>query len=44
VESLTRHVERLRERSTAVSLHEVDSRSVPVRLRDAFCWLFSPFL
>jgi cardiolipin synthase len=43
-ESLTRHVERLIEASRPVSLEEVDSRSVPVRLRDAFFWLFSPFL
>jgi cardiolipin synthase len=44
VASLTRRVERLIEGSRSVSLQEVDSRSVPVRLRDAFFWLFSPFL
>jgi len=43
-ESLTHHVERLIETSRPVSLREVDSRSVAVRLRDAFFWLFSPFL
>lgn len=28
----------------AVTLAEVDGRSLPVRLRDSFCWLFSPYL
>jgi cardiolipin synthase len=27
-----------------VTLEEVDRRSLPVRLRDSFCWLFSPYL
>ena len=27
-----------------VTLEEVDNRSLPVRLRDSFCWLFSPYL
>ena len=27
-----------------VTLEEVDGRSLPVRLRDACCWLFSPYL
>ncbi len=27
-----------------VLLKEVDQRPLPVRLRDAFCWLFSPYL
>jgi len=43
-ETLAGRVERLIAGSRAVSLQEVDSRSVPVRLRDAFVWLFSPFL
>ncbi len=30
--------------STPVTLDEVDGRSLPVRLRDALCWLLSPFL
>ena len=30
--------------STPVSLAEMDSRSLPVRLRDAFFWLFQPYL
>jgi cardiolipin synthase len=28
----------------AVTLAEVDGRSLPARLRDACCWLFSPYL
>ncbi|NNC54441.1 MAG: cardiolipin synthase [Pseudomonadales bacterium] len=31
-------------RSREVLLSEVDQRSLPVRLRDAFFWLFSPYL
>jgi len=31
-------------RSRQVSLAEVDSRSIPVRLRDSLCWLFTPYL
>jgi cardiolipin synthase len=32
------------ERGRAVSLAEVDQRSLPTRLRDSLCWLFSPYL
>jgi len=28
----------------AVTLAEVDGRSLPVRVRDSLCWLFSPYL
>jgi len=31
-------------RGRQVTLDEVDGRSLPVRLRDSFCWLFSPYL
>ncbi len=31
-------------RSRAVTLAEVDARPYPERARDAFCWLFSPYL
>lgn len=31
-------------RSREVLLQEVDQRSLPVRLRDAFFWLFSPYM
>lgn len=30
--------------SRVVTLEEVDGRSLPVRVRDAICWLFSPYL
>lgn len=30
--------------SRPVTLEEVDSRRLPVRVRDAICWLFSPYL
>ncbi|MDO8862550.1 phospholipase D-like domain-containing protein [Haliea sp. E1-2-M8] len=30
--------------STPVTLKEIDQRSLPVRLRDAFFWLFQPYL
>ncbi|HEY9149609.1 MAG: phospholipase D-like domain-containing protein [Gammaproteobacteria bacterium] len=35
---------RLYQQSTPVTLDEVDSRPLPVRLRDAFFWLFLPYL
>lgn len=38
------HFRALRDRSRETSLSEVDERSLPVRLRDAFCWLFTPYL
>lgn len=31
-------------RGRQVTLAEVDGRSLPVRLRDSLCWLFSPYL
>lgn len=31
-------------RGRRVTLEEVDGRSLPVRLRDSLCWLFSPYL
>lgn len=34
----------LRAQSRPVSLEEVDGRALPERLRDASCWLFSPYL
>ena len=41
---LEAHVTGLRERSRAVSTEELAARALPVRLRDAACWLFSPYL
>jgi len=42
--TLAHHVRHLVAKSTPVTLEEVDGRSLPIRLRDALCWLFSPFL
>ncbi len=39
----TRFVQALA-RSREVSLAEMDNRSLPVRIRDALCWLFTPYL
>lgn len=36
--------DRIKLSSQAVTIREVESRSLPVRARDAFCWLFSPYL
>lgn len=44
VASLAAHFSRLLAGSTAITLAEVDSRSFPVRIRDALAWLFSPYL
>lgn len=38
------HCEEVRGISKEVTLEEMDSRSIPVRMRDAFAWLFSPYL
>ncbi len=38
------HFQETISRSREVSLKEVDSRAIPVRLRDSLCWLFSPYL
>ena len=34
----------LRAKSREVTLEELDARPLPVRARDALCWLFSPYL
>jgi cardiolipin synthase len=41
---LVKHFRGILERSREISLTEVDSRSLPVRIRDAICWLFTPYL
>lgn len=41
---MSEYVEERRQASRRVSLEELDARSLPVRLRDALCWLFSPYL
>ncbi len=44
VAELSRHFDQSRELSREVSLEEMDKRSLPLRLRDSFCKLFSPYL
>jgi cardiolipin synthase len=43
-ESLTRHFDTLMKLSRPVTRQELAARSLPTRLRDAFFWLFSPYL
>ncbi len=44
VSMLSGHVRERISVSHETTLEEVDSRSLPVRARDSFCWLFSPYL
>jgi cardiolipin synthase len=44
VKTLAEHFEQTRRVSHQVSLEEMDARPLPVRLRDSFCKLFSPYL
>lgn len=44
VAELMEHFDSSRERSRQVSLEEMDQRSLPLRLRDSFCKLFTPYL
>jgi cardiolipin synthase len=41
---LTRHFDAAMVKSRPLTMQELRSRSLPVRLRDAFFWLFSPYL
>ncbi|GAB4174870.1 MAG: cardiolipin synthase [Wenzhouxiangellaceae bacterium] len=41
---ITDLIERAAGAGDPVSLEEVDGRSLPERLRDSICWLFSPYL
>ena len=41
---LTRHFDAVMARSRQLTMQELQGRSLPVRLRDAFFWLFSPYL
>jgi cardiolipin synthase len=41
---LSQHIQRSLERSLEVSLEDLDGRPLPVRVRDALAWLFSPYL
>ncbi|MCB0717385.1 MAG: PLDc N-terminal domain-containing protein [Bacteroidetes bacterium] len=42
--SLGTYVDRCLENASQYTLDEIDGRALPVRLRDAFCWLFQPYL
>ncbi|MDP3295954.1 MAG: phospholipase D-like domain-containing protein [Nevskia sp.] len=44
VEQLARHCDGLSERATTLQLDQVRRRPTLLRLRDAVCWLFSPYL
>ncbi|MCK5912604.1 MAG: cardiolipin synthase, partial [Desulfuromusa sp.] len=44
VAELIHHFDQSREQAHEVSLGDMDKRSLPVRLRDSFCRLFSPYL
>ncbi len=44
VTELIHHFDRSREQAREVSLEDMDGRSLPSRLRDSFCRLFSPYL
>lgn len=41
---LTDEVDTIIAGSRRVALTDLDNRSLPIRLRDAFCWLFTPYL
>ncbi|MEE4359786.1 MAG: cardiolipin synthase [Desulfococcaceae bacterium] len=41
---LCRHFDRQMRKSREISLEDIDNRSFPARLRDAFFWLFTPYL
>lgn len=43
VDELAAHCGKVREVSREVSLEDVEKRSLPTRLRDAWMWLFSPY-
>ncbi len=41
---LIEYIDRAARSGREVTLEEVDGRRLPARLRDSFCWLFSPYL
>jgi cardiolipin synthase len=43
-QNLTEHIKKCRENSKEISLEEMDTRRLPIRIRDAMAWLFSPYL
>ncbi len=44
IAELTRHFDQSRDKSRQISLEEMDNRPLPIRLRDSFFRLFSPYL
>jgi len=42
--NLGEHVKKCRDRSEEISLEQIDTRPIAVRMRDAMAWLFSPYL
>jgi cardiolipin synthase len=44
VQKLNAYFDDILQRSSETSLQEVDSRPLPIRVRDSLCWLFSPYL
>jgi len=44
VAGLHRHCDGAAAQARPVTLSEIDGRSLPVRVRDSACWLFSPYL
>ncbi len=42
-QTINRHFESVRKRSREITLEEVDSRPLPVRIRDGLAWLMSPY-
>lgn len=44
VEQLARHCDQLSDRATTLELDKFRRRPLPLRLRDAACWLLSPYL
>ena len=44
IAELTGYVEQRLRLCRDVTLEEIQNRSLPARVRDAFCWLFSPYL
>lgn len=41
---LVMYAEDFRSNSTEITLKELDERSIPIRIRDSFFWLFMPYL
>jgi len=44
VEVLAVHIEKKRNDSREISMRDMDTRPLSVRMRDAVAWLFSPYL